>query len=111
MSEPLSISVGELHALLNAQPQPTIVDVRTVAEYTQVHAAGAINLPLPDLSSEKLAAIVGSNPARPLYIICQSGGRSYKACEQAILLGFDQVVNVSGGTSAWMKQGYATISG
>jgi rhodanese-related sulfurtransferase len=40
-----------------------------------------------------------------LYVICQSGNRSSKACGAFVAAGFNNVVNVDGGTTAWNKAG------
>jgi hypothetical protein len=40
---------------------------------------------------------------RPLYFICRSGGRSQHACEQFMAAGYTDVVNVAGGTQAWLE--------
>jgi hypothetical protein len=45
------------------------------------------------------------NAHLPLYLICQSGSRGGKACEQFIAAGFENVVNVEGGTQAWDAAG------
>ncbi len=41
----------------------------------------------------------------PLYVICQIGSRSEAACERFIEAGYDEVVNVEGGTAAWREAG------
>ena len=46
----------------------------------------------------------------PTYVVCRSGGRSMRACELASSQGFD-VVNVTGGTGAWILSGRETITG
>lgn len=40
-----------------------------------------------------------------MYVICNSGNRSGKACEKFLAGGFDEVVNVEGGTKAWDEAG------
>lgn len=54
----------------------TLVDARTPGEYRRGHADGFINLPLDELR-EHLAEL---DPAKPVYVMCQSGLRSYLAC-------------------------------
>ena len=46
----------------------------------------------------------------PTYLICRSGARSMRACEVAAGDGFD-VVNVIGGTSAWIDSGRDVVIG
>ena len=46
----------------------------------------------------------------PTYVICKSGGRSMRACEFAADEGYD-VVNVTGGTGAWIDSGRDVVIG
>lgn len=77
-----------------------LIDVRTPAEYNAVHAAPALNIPLEHVDTDKLKAACSKGP---WYIICQSGGRSSKACKT--LSELSGVYNVVGGTSAWQSAG------
>jgi rhodanese-related sulfurtransferase len=77
----------------------TLIDVRTPAEYDEVHVEGARNIPLDRLDPRAIAA-EHAGKAGPLYFVCKSGGRSQKACEQLIAAGINDVVSVEGGTSA-----------
>lgn len=82
-----------------------LIDVREPSEFTTVHAAGAVNLPLSDFASR--AGEI--DPDRDIYVICHLGGRSAQAAqylEQA--RGWDNVINVAGGTDAWVAAGLPT---
>lgn len=70
----------------------TLLDTRTEAEYNRGHIDGYINIPVDDLR-ERLNEI---DKARPVYVICQSGLRSYIACRILTQNGFD-CYNFSGG--------------
>ena len=79
-----------------------LIDVREPDEYAAVRAEGAVNIPL----SEFIARTDEIDPERDIYLICKSGGRSAQAgeyLEQA--RGWDNVINVAGGTTAWVEQG------
>jgi len=79
-----------------------LIDVREPDEYAAVRAEGAVNIPL----SEFVARTDEINPDQDIYLICKSGGRSAQAgeyLEQA--RGWDNVINVAGGTTAWVEQG------
>jgi rhodanese-related sulfurtransferase len=78
----------------------TLIDVRTPAEYDEVHVEGARNIPLDRLDPRAIAAEHAGKTGGPLYFVCKSGGRSQKACEQMIAAGVNDVVSVEGGTSA-----------
>lgn len=42
---------------------------------------------------------------QPLYLICQSGKRSSRAAEKFLAAGYDNIINVIGGTQAWQATG------
>lgn len=82
--------------------QVNFVDVRTPAEFAVAHAAGAINLPLDELDASKVAHL---DPAAPIYVICKSGARAQKAIAKLQAAGYRHLVNVKGGTDAWIAAG------
>ncbi len=82
-----------------------MIDVRTRLEFYQVHAVGSLCVPLDTLNPELIMASRGERSREPLYIICKSGGRSAQACEAFVKAGFDNVVNIEGGTMAWLAAG------
>ena len=86
---------------------PRIVDVRTPAEYAAVHADGAESMPLDALEPAAIAR--SHNGSGPLYLICQSGGRSAKACEKFIAAGIGDVFSIEGGTAAWERAGLPVV--
>ena len=44
-----------------------------------------------------------------LHLICQSGGRSAIACQKLEAAGYEAVVNLEGGTSAWQAAGLPVV--
>ena len=53
-----------------------------------------------------------SGPAdEPLYFICHLGGRSAAACMMFTAAGYSNVVNIEGGTDAWLAAGLPTERG
>jgi rhodanese-related sulfurtransferase len=99
-----TIDCRELHgASVNGPIE--LIDVRSFAEFQEIRAAGARNVPLDTFDP---AAVVRSRvtpPDQPLYLICAVGARSAWACELMIAAGYDNVVNVEGGTQAWYLAG------
>ena len=81
-----------------------LIDVRTPAEFTEVHASGAIHIVLANISKAALAAAGITDTASNLYVICKGGGRSRQACEMLVGEGFANLHNVSGGTMAWVDE-------
>ena len=70
----------------------TLLDTRTPGEYGRGHIEGFINIPVDDLR-ERLHEL---DRTKPVYVICQSGLRSYIACRILAGHGFD-CYNFSGG--------------
>ena len=54
----------------------TLLDTRTVGEYQRGHIEGFYNIPVDELR-ERLDEV---DPGKPVYVICQSGLRSYISC-------------------------------
>ena len=88
-----------------------LVDVRTPREYEAVHAEGARSVPLDALDPQQVVSGRTAGDAVPLYLICQSGGRSRSACQRLQQAGLSSVVNVEGGTNAWVQAGLPTVRG
>ncbi len=70
----------------------TLLDTRTTGEYSRGHADGFINLPLDELR-DRLSEL---DPDKPVYVMCQSGLRSYLACRILTQHGFT-CYNFAGG--------------
>lgn len=70
----------------------TLLDTRTPKEFSQGHIEGFTNIPVDELRER-----IGEVPAgKPVYLICQSGLRSYIATRILEGLGFD-AYNFAGG--------------
>ncbi len=70
----------------------TLLDARTAGEFARGHIEGFVNIPVDELR-ERLAEI---EKGKPVYVICQSGLRSYIACRILEGQGY-QAYNFSGG--------------
>ena len=70
----------------------TLLDTRTVYEYMRGHAEGFINIPVDELR-ERLTEL---DKSKPVYVMCQSGLRSYLATRILMQNGFD-AYNFAGG--------------
>ena len=88
-----------------------LIDVRTPAEYEGLHLQFARNIPLDELDPTVVMQARNGSAAEPLYVICQSGGRSLKACQKFHQAGFTDVVNVEGGTQACATAGLPLVHG
>lgn len=77
----------------------TLLDTRTPEEYSEGHAEGFISIPLDELRERIEEITVG----KPIYVMCQSGLRSYIACRILTQNGFD-CYNFSGGYSFYSSR-------
>jgi rhodanese-related sulfurtransferase len=88
----------------------TLVDVRTPAEFREVHAVGAVLVPLDVLELSAVETARGSDRG-PVYLLCASGIRATKAAEKLRAAGLGDVRVVAGGTQAWLAAGLPVIRG
>ncbi|MBI5849734.1 MAG: MBL fold metallo-hydrolase [Planctomycetes bacterium] len=98
------VSVRELAERLASGAVAQVIDVRRPAEYAAGHVPRAV--------AAELGPSLGANPAlgsldrdRPTAVICAGGYRSSAACGLLRDAGFRQLVNVAGGTRAWLASG------
>lgn len=110
MAEMQSISVEQLGKMAASQTID-LIDVRTPMEFQTVHASCAVSVPLDTISPEKVMAARTTASDQPVYFICKMGGRSAKAIQQIVDAGHTNVVNVEGGTDAWVAAGLPTVRG
>ncbi len=85
-----------------------LIDVRTPDEFGEVAAEPAVNFPLEDLDPESIAEQLGITHDTLVFFICRSGRRSRRAAEIFAAAGFEHVVNLQGGTLAWVEEGLPT---
>ncbi len=102
------ISPKQFDSLRGTTPGAVLLDVRSPGEFSAVHAAGAVNLPLDRVNPDAVRTLVGQRTA---YVICKSGGRAGKACQQLMQSGFDDVISIEGGTDAWVAAGLDVVRG
>lgn len=99
------ISVDDLEPLLRAGAR--LIDVREADEYAAGHVPGARLVPLGDVPM-RVSECIGDDGST--YLVCRSGARSASACEHLAALGHT-VVNVAGGTMAWIMSGREVVEG
>jgi rhodanese-related sulfurtransferase len=108
-----SITAGRLGELLKGGACVELIDVRTPAEFRELHAEIARLVPLDALDPRAVMEGRNSNGrgGEPLYVICRSGSRAKQASEKFRALGYDNVVVVEGGTLAWEQAGLPVVRG
>lgn len=85
-----TINVNDLAGKKNRD----LIDIREPGEYRRGHVPGAKNIPMNVLLSDPEKFL---SKDKNYKIVCQSGGRSSRACNMLSDMGFD-VTNVAGGT-------------
>lgn len=85
-----------------------LIDIRESREHATGVAAGARLLPLSQVN-QRLAEIP-RDPAKPVYLICNSQNRSSALLKSLRGLGgYDHVQYVNGGMSEWAKRGWPMV--
>lgn len=82
----------------DAGPTPTIIDVRSEAEYAGGHIAGSRNIPLTHLDERFGEVPLG----KPIVVHCEGGYRSAIAASLLQQLGRKDVHDMVGGFKAWL---------
>ncbi|MEE2522030.1 rhodanese-like domain-containing protein [Pseudarthrobacter sp. J75] len=99
MSDFETVNVTELPA------DAALLDVREDYEWVAGHAEGALHIPLDQLPG-RLSEL---DPDQDLYVICRTGGRSFRAAQWLAGQGYS-AVNVAGGMDHWLEAGKPLVS-
>ena len=83
-----------------AEGKAVLVDVREQGEWDAGHLAGAVLVPLSELSKDGAVVPASIPKDKPVYLYCRSGGRSLKAAGILQQLKYD---------ARSLKQGYAEL--
>ena len=84
-----------------------LIDVREPHEYEEVHAAGAVLMPLSSFQDQYASLPKDAE----IIMICRSGARSAQAGTFLADVGYGNVSNLVGGTLAWVQGGLPTGDG
>jgi rhodanese-related sulfurtransferase len=85
------------------QGKTAIVDVRDPAAFAAGHLRDAKNIPLKELPNRM--SELEKFKAKTVLAVCQAGVQSAKAAAQLKKAGFNEVVSLNGGLTAWQAQG------
>lgn len=100
-----TISVSSLRAQLQANP-PLVLDTRAKSEWNKGHIAGTELAPTPDM--RHLYTKWDTNT--PVVVLCNTSNRSMTAASILKQKGFTRVINVVGGTTAWIAAGFSLVT-
>ena len=92
--------------LLDENPG-VILDVRTKEEINNGHLENASFIDFYDEDFELKASWIKKN--QPIYVYCHAGGRSSKAANILLKLGFKEVYNLIGGYGNWIDQKHPIV--
>ena len=99
-------SILEATQLIN-RAKTTILDVRTPEQFAAGHLRDAKNIPLSDLESR--IGELDKQKTKAIVVVCQQGSRADKAVKMLQKAGFDDVVSLDGGLTAWTAAGLPTV--
>jgi rhodanese-related sulfurtransferase len=106
-----TISPQQLLEQIRSGQPVELIDVRTPAEFREIHVECARNEPLERLDVARLVADHREGSGHPVYVICRSGSRGKQACEKLLNAGHALVINVEGGTLACEAAGLSVVRG
>ena len=90
----------ELQRRLGMEAAPYLLDVREPEEMVDGEIDGSINIPMDEVE-QRLDELPTD---RDIVVICHIGARSGFITRKLNALGFDRVVNLSGGMDAWLSR-------
>ncbi|MFI8589847.1 rhodanese-like domain-containing protein [Dietzia maris] len=106
-----TIAPADLREAMDSDTPPTVIDVRSGAEFSSVHIRGSYNVPLP-LLAEHGEEFATRLPGQ-VVLICQSGNRARQANERLESVGVDpnSVTVLDGGIAGYEAAGGEVIRG
>ncbi len=96
----------DLHQQVQAGTAPIVVDVRLPSEWMALRIGNVLNIPLNKMftDSKRLSKDM------PVLTVCNSAYRSSMGASVLLKLGFKDVLNMEGGSEAWIAAGFPTLS-
>jgi rhodanese-related sulfurtransferase len=103
------LTVPDLVAWLH-DPQrmpPVLLDVRSAAEFSDGHLAGAVRA---ETLAQAQAALLNAANDRPVVLYCAVGMRSSKLAAELVALGRTNVFNLEGSAFEWANTGHPLVN-
>lgn len=95
------VPVQRFKSLMAEASDFQLIDVRTPEEYSEGHIEGSVNLNFRDANFDN--QLQQLDKTKPVFVYCQSGGRSGQAAAKMKALQFQQVFDLEGGFGAWSE--------
>jgi len=96
----MEISVQELDAMRKDGTSHMLLDIREDEEVTICAIEGSVHIAMNTLP-DNLARVPKD---RPVVVMCHMGGRSWQVTQWLRAQGYQNVVNLMGGISAWAAE-------
>lgn len=93
-----NLSADEFKDKLQHDPG-TLLDVRTPEEFAEGAIEGALNIDY--YASDFQIQLKTLDKKVPVYVYCRSGGRSKRALDMMVEMGFHEIYALIGGYSSW----------
>ena len=84
---------GELAIEFVNTSKAILIDVRTFEEFEENHIDGAINIPVDEITKERIQEVT-ENELENIIVYCRSGSRSKTAAIKIIELGYTNVYDL-----------------
>ncbi len=103
--------IRQLHAqeaqqlLQNPTQNTLLLDVREPWEYNIAHLPNSLLIPMRQIP-EKMQQL---DPEQEIVVLCHHGIRSMQVARYLVQNGFQSIINLTGGISAWSKEVDASI--
>ncbi|NME67480.1 rhodanese-like domain-containing protein [Flammeovirga aprica] len=101
------VAVSDFVEIRQENPNAIVLDVRTPGEFNGGTMEGAVNINVMDDSFTEEVEKLDKDAT--VMVFCKSGGRSAKAKQKLVDLGFTKVVDLEGGITDWKKAGGKVI--
>lgn len=104
------VTPAEARARRAAGEPVALIDVRTPVEFREVHAEGATNVPVSELTSERIGRVAAEAHGAPIHLICKSGALARQAAAKFAEMGVATFL-IEGGTDAWVQARLPVVRG
>ena len=88
------ITAAEAKKIMDENPKALLLDVRTEAEYKEVHIPGAILLPVSDIGVKAAEMLPDKNAL--ILVYCRSGRRATSAAILLVSMGYTNIYDFGG---------------
>lgn len=107
-NENTTIEIDDAKTFIEQQ-QPLIIDVRPPHVYAQTHIPNAKNIPLQELTQQKIKLPADKNTL--ILTICQRGNTSLIGMIFLRSMGYTNVKSINNGTQGWIEKGNPVETG